>query len=142
MATKRKFGWKHTVARVAGIALMTALTIALILVLAVAFLVWSGAIDRWAQRTIVTQMERVTGTRVELGKFHFMRMIATVTELILSVAGAIVDWCYKRNGGRKSSRRDKLMFLVALCLVAVFCAALTHSVPQARCSATLLFRLC
>lgn len=51
-------------------------------------------------------------------------MIATVTELILSVAGAIVDWCYKRNGGRKSSRRDKLMFLVALCLVAVFCAAL------------------
>jgi high-affinity Fe2+/Pb2+ permease len=37
--------------------------------------------------------------------------------LILAVWGAIVDWRYKRKGGNKSTKRDRLFFLTALAVV-------------------------
>jgi len=37
--------------------------------------------------------------------------------LILSIYGAIVDWRYRRKGGKKPSKRDRLLFLVVLVLV-------------------------
>jgi hypothetical protein len=39
--------------------------------------------------------------------------------LILAVWGAVVDWRYKRKGGKKPSKRDRLLFLIALALVVV-----------------------
>ena len=40
--------------------------------------------------------------------------------LILAIWGAVVDWRYKRKGGKKSSKKDRLLFLVALGVVVVF----------------------
>jgi hypothetical protein len=42
--------------------------------------------------------------------------------LILAVWGAVVDWRYKRKGGKKSSKKDGLLFLAALGVVVVFFA--------------------
>jgi translocation and assembly module TamB len=61
--TKRKFGLKHGVGLVATLAILVALVIAYVIV--------SGLSDRWARKTIVEQLERTTGARVELGNFHF-----------------------------------------------------------------------
>jgi translocation and assembly module TamB len=61
--TKRKFRWKH------GMALAVAVVIVFALV--VAYVIASGLADRWARRTIVDELERTTGARVELGNFHF-----------------------------------------------------------------------
>jgi len=60
---KRKFGLKH------GLALAVAATLAVGLTLA--YLIVSGLADLWARRTIVEQLEKSTGARVELGDFHF-----------------------------------------------------------------------
>jgi hypothetical protein len=38
--------------------------------------------------------------------------------LIISIAGAISDWRYKRRGGKKPSKRERLLFLLVLVLVA------------------------
>jgi translocation and assembly module TamB len=61
--TKRKFGLKH------GLGLVVAL--ALVAGLAIAYVIASGLADRWARRTIVEQLGKTTGARVELGYFHF-----------------------------------------------------------------------
>ena len=61
--SKRKFGLKH------GLGLVVAL--ALLAGLAVSYVIASGIADRWARRTIVEQLEKTTGARVELGNFHF-----------------------------------------------------------------------
>lgn len=61
--TKRKFGWKH------GLGLCAAL-IALV-VLAVFYAIGTGLADRWARQTIVEDLTKSTGARVELGNFHF-----------------------------------------------------------------------
>ncbi len=61
--TKRKFGLKH------GLGIVVAL--ALVAGLAIAYVIASGLSDRWARRTIVEQLEKTTGARVELGNFHF-----------------------------------------------------------------------
>ena len=61
--TKRRFGLKH------GLGIVLAL--ALIAGLAIAYAIASGLADRWARRTIVEQLEKATGARVELGNFHF-----------------------------------------------------------------------
>jgi drug/metabolite transporter (DMT)-like permease len=37
--------------------------------------------------------------------------------LIAAVWGAVVDWRYKRKGGKKPSKKDRLLFLTALVLV-------------------------
>jgi len=60
---KRKFGWKH------GLGLSFAL-IALV-VLGVVYAIATGLADRWARQTIVENLSRSTGARVELGNFHF-----------------------------------------------------------------------
>ena len=61
--TKRKFGLKH------GLGIVVAL--ALVAGLAIAYVIASGLADRWARRTIVEELEKTTGARVELGNFHF-----------------------------------------------------------------------
>ncbi len=61
--TKRKFGLKH------GLGIFVALC--LVVGLAIAYVIASGLADRWARRTIVEQLEKTTGARVELGNFHF-----------------------------------------------------------------------
>jgi len=61
--TKRKFGLKH------GLALVVAL--AIVVGLAIAYVIASGLADRWARRTIVEELQKATGARVELGNFHF-----------------------------------------------------------------------
>jgi translocation and assembly module TamB len=61
--TKRKFGLKH------GLGLAVAL--GLVLGLAIALAIATGLADRWARQTIVEQLEKTTGARVELGNFHF-----------------------------------------------------------------------
>ncbi|MGH9680992.1 MAG: AsmA family protein, partial [Candidatus Acidiferrales bacterium] len=63
-ATKRKFGLKHGLALVVSLAVVAGL--------ALAYLIVSGLADRWARRTIVEQLEKTTGARVELGSFHFL----------------------------------------------------------------------
>ncbi len=60
---KRKFGLKHGLALVVGLAIVAALTIA--------YVIASGLADRWARKTIVEELEKATGARVELGNFHF-----------------------------------------------------------------------
>lgn len=60
---KRKFGLKH------GLGLVVAL--ALLAGLAVFYVIATGLADRWARRTIVEQLEKATGARVELGNFRF-----------------------------------------------------------------------
>jgi translocation and assembly module TamB len=60
--TKRKFGLKH------GLGLFMVLS--LVAALAIVYAIASGFADRWARRTIVDQLERTTGARVELGNFH------------------------------------------------------------------------
>ncbi|HEY2647023.1 MAG TPA: translocation/assembly module TamB domain-containing protein [Candidatus Acidoferrales bacterium] len=62
--TKRKFGLKHGAGLVAGLALIVGLTIA--------YVIANGIADRWARRTIIEQLEKATGARVELGNFHFV----------------------------------------------------------------------
>src|ERR1700694_935220 len=59
---KRKFRLKHGMA----LAAIAAVTIGLALV----YIVVSGLADRWARRTVVEELERTTGARVELGNFH------------------------------------------------------------------------
>lgn len=44
--------------------------------------------------------------------------------LVLSIAGAVADWRYKRNGGKRSTRRDRMLYLIALLLVASLLAVL------------------
>jgi translocation and assembly module TamB len=61
--TKRKFGLKHALAVLAGLALVVAL--------AVVYVLASGLADQWARRRIVAEIEKNTGTRVELGNFRF-----------------------------------------------------------------------
>jgi CheY-like chemotaxis protein len=61
--TKRKFGLKH------GLGLVVAL--AILAGLGIAYAIATGLADRWASKTIVEQLERTTGARVELGNFHF-----------------------------------------------------------------------
>src|ERR1700720_1560617 len=61
--TKRKFGLKHGLGIVVALALAAGL--------GVAYLIASGLADRWARRTIVEELEKTTGARVELGNFHF-----------------------------------------------------------------------
>lgn len=60
--TKRKFGLKHGLGLVVGLALF--------LGLAIAYVIATGFADQWARRTIVEQLEKATGARVELGNFH------------------------------------------------------------------------
>jgi len=60
--TKRKFALKH------GLGLFVGL--AVILGLAITYLIATGFADRWARRTIVDELEKTTGARVELGNFH------------------------------------------------------------------------
>src|ERR1700693_1063692 len=67
--TKRKFGLKHGLGLVVALALVAGLFI----VLAIA----SGLADRWARRTIVADLEKTTGARVELGNFHFSWRVLT-----------------------------------------------------------------
>jgi hypothetical protein len=38
---------------------------------------------------------------------------------ILAVWGAVIDWRYKRKGGKKSTKKDRLLFLAALGVVIV-----------------------
>jgi amino acid permease len=40
--------------------------------------------------------------------------------LILAIWGAVVDWRYKRKGGKKPSKKDRLLFLTAFALVFAF----------------------
>ncbi len=40
--------------------------------------------------------------------------------LVLAILGAISDWRYRRNGGKRSSKKDTLLFLTALGLVVAF----------------------
>jgi uncharacterized BrkB/YihY/UPF0761 family membrane protein len=47
-----------------------------------------------------------------------------VGALILAICGAVVDWRYKRKGGRKPSKKDRLLFLTAFGLVVAFFVAL------------------
>ncbi len=61
--TKRKFGLKHGVGLVVALAIITGLGLA--------YLIGSGLADRWARRSIVEQLEKTTGAKVELGSFHF-----------------------------------------------------------------------
>ena len=60
--SKRKFGLKH------GLGLFVGL--AIILVLTAVYFIANGFADQWARRTIVEQLEKTTGARVELGNFH------------------------------------------------------------------------
>jgi translocation and assembly module TamB len=66
---KRKFGLKH------GLGLAVAL--AVVAGMAISYAIASGLADRWARKTIVEQLERTTGARVELGNFHFGWRILT-----------------------------------------------------------------
>lgn len=61
--TKRKFGLKH------GLGL--GVLLAVVAALAILYVIASGIADGWARRTIVQQLQRTTGARVELGNFHF-----------------------------------------------------------------------
>ncbi len=45
--------------------------LAVLLGLAIAYVIANGIADQWARRTIVQQLEKATGARVELGNFHF-----------------------------------------------------------------------
>jgi hypothetical protein len=48
-----------------------AVVVVIVFALALAYVVGSGLADRWARRTIVEDLEKTTGARVELGNFHF-----------------------------------------------------------------------
>lgn len=61
--TKRKFGLKHGLGLFVGLAVLVGI--------AIAYVIASGLADRWARKTIVEQLEKATGARVELGNFHF-----------------------------------------------------------------------
>jgi len=67
--TKRKFGLKH------GLGLAVAL--AVVAGLAISIAIASGFADRWARQTIVQELEKSTGARVELGNFHFTWRLLT-----------------------------------------------------------------
>jgi translocation and assembly module TamB len=67
--TKRKFGLKH--------GLGVAVALAVVAGLAIAIVIASGLADRWARRTIVQELEKSTGARVELGNFHFTWRLLT-----------------------------------------------------------------
>jgi hypothetical protein len=68
--TKRKFGLKHGLGIAVGLAI--------ILGLALAYIIANGFADQWARRTIVQQLEKSTGARVELGNFHIAWRSLTV----------------------------------------------------------------
>ncbi len=67
---KRKFGLKH------GLGILVALILGL--VIAAAYFIASGLADRWARTSIVDQLEKTTGARVELGNFHIVWRSLTV----------------------------------------------------------------
>ena len=48
-----------------------AVAVVIVFALALTYVVGSGLADRWARRTIVEELEKTTGARVELGNFHF-----------------------------------------------------------------------
>ena len=77
MNTTRKRRWKR--------ALWFAALAALAVVLALCAVVWTGLADRWGRRAIVGQLEKMTGGRVELGRFHFepLRLRATLGNLTI-----------------------------------------------------------
>lgn len=43
--------------------------------------------------------------------------------LIASLCGAVIDWRYKRKGGKKPTKKDRLFFLAAIVLVAAVFAS-------------------
>ena len=45
--------------------------------------------------------------------------------LILAILGAVVDWRYRRKGGKKSSKKDWILFLAALAVLVVFFVVLS-----------------
>jgi hypothetical protein len=49
--------------------------------------------------------------------------------LVLSIIGVVVDYRYKKAGGKRSSTRDKILFLLALLLVAGFFILLAVLTP-------------
>src|ERR1700704_337939 len=59
---KRKFRLKHGMALAATLAVAVGLTLM--------YIIGSGLADLWARRTIVREIEKATGARVELGNFH------------------------------------------------------------------------
>jgi hypothetical protein len=59
---KRKFRLKHGMALAATLAVAVGLTLT--------YIIGSGLADLWARRTIVRELEKATGARVELGNFH------------------------------------------------------------------------
>src|SRR5712664_2084267 len=59
---KRKFRLKHGMALAATLAVAVGLTLT--------YIIGSGLADLWARRTIVREIEKATGARVELGNFH------------------------------------------------------------------------
>jgi translocation and assembly module TamB len=61
--TERKFGLKHGLGLVVALAVLAGLV--------VAYVIASGLADRWARDTIVEELGKATGARVELGNFHF-----------------------------------------------------------------------
>ena len=67
---KRKFGLRH------GVGIVVALILGL--VIAAAYFIASGLADRWARKTIVDELEKTTGARVELGNFHIVWRSLTV----------------------------------------------------------------
>ena len=56
--TKRKFGLKHGLGIVVALAVFAGL--------AIAYVIASGLADRWARNTIVAELAKATGARVEL----------------------------------------------------------------------------
>src|SRR5665213_1747247 len=61
--TKRKFGLKHGMGIVA--------TLLIVLGLVISYVIATGIADRYIRNTIVEQLEKATGARVELGNFEF-----------------------------------------------------------------------
>lgn len=78
---KRQTRWRKWLKR----AQKCSALLALILALGVGLVVWTGLADRWARRVIVGQLEKMTGGRVELGKFRFhpLRLRAELTDLTI-----------------------------------------------------------
>jgi translocation and assembly module TamB len=65
--------------------LRLAVLAALVVIAALVLVVWSGLADRWARSAIIGQLVRMTGGRVELGRFHFqpLRLRAELTDLTI-----------------------------------------------------------
>ena len=58
-----KLGWKHWTGGCVVLAILAGA--------AVVWLAGTGILDRWVRRQFITQIETRTGTRVEVGRFHF-----------------------------------------------------------------------